>query len=565
MEAGTVPEKVTISHRGERYEIGMGKRYYAIWAVGAPRTDPLDRWPETPEGWSQAWARFTAIETPGTISAVPRTSALSALRGIVGRAAARGSAAGPDGDDAGRSRRASVTRLVAAAFLGIGVLLGIAGLFPAYFTGQSVASTSEQLVPHLLYLATWAAAAVLIVSGKARARIGALLGTGLSAVTFGLFVSDLATGMSEHAGVGPGMVISLIGWLASTAGAILALSPRSPAGAAGGPAMAVDASPPGTAAGYGTPTSVYGAPAPVYGTAGPAYGGGPYGGPAPAAARAGIFRFRKSDAGTVALLTLCAIGAAASFVPSWDSYTIVQSATGTSATQTAGNAFQNAGTVIFGDIACVVAVIGVAFLAGLWRPARHGAALLGGVIVAMAGQAISALIQVSQPASPALFGLSNAQAQANGLSVSSGVTSIFWVFCLFVIAMALACAWLVTTPSVAPSPGPASNPAQPNPGPGYPAPGYQAEAQSPASSESDDEESSPAEDGALTDTGVTEEGPVLTEDRAHTEDAVLTKDPAVTGDPALMEGAGPSTEGSVPSETGHTDDPNSTSSEVSTL
>jgi hypothetical protein len=542
MEAGTVPEKVTISHRGERYEIGMGKRYYAIWAVGAPRTEPLDRWPETPEGWSQAWARFTAIETPGNIAAVPRTSALSALRGVVGRAAAaRGGAAGPDGGDASRPRRDAVIRLVAAAFLGIGVVLGVAGLFPGYFTGQSLASTSDQLVPHLLYLATWAVAGALVAGGKARTRIGALLGTGLSAVTFGLFVSDLATGMSEHAGVGAGMVISLIGWIACTVGSVAALRLRPSTGATAGPAISgpavgAEADPTASAvgygtsaSGYGTSASGYGTPAPAYGVPVPPYGGGAYGSLTPTAARAGIFRRRKSDAGTIALLTLCAIGAAASFVPSWDSYTIVQSSTGSSATQTAGNAFQNPGTVMFGDIACVIAIIGVAFLAGLWRPARQGAALLAGVIVAMAGQAISALIQVSQPASPELFGISPAQAQASGLSVSSGVTSIFWVFCLFVVAMALACAWLITTPSVASSPGTASNPVQPNPDADYPAPGYQAEAQSPAAGEESDED-----------------------EESLTEDTVLTEDTALPGD-------------TVSSETGHTDGPSSTSSEVSSL
>ena len=525
-----MPEKVTISHRGTRYEIGMGKRYYAIWAVGAPRTEPLDRWPETPEGWSQAWARFTAIEEPGTISAVPRAGALSALRGLAARAAAgRTSPAGTDVDDAGRSQRESVIRLIAATFLGIGVVVGIAGLFPAYFTGQSLASTSDQLVPHLLYLATWAAATVLVLSGKARTRIGALLGTGLSAVTFGLLVSDLATGTSEHAGVGAGMVISLIGWLACTVGSVLALRLRARAGTAGSPAAAGvaspvagqdtslvtagDASPADSPAGYGSAASVYGTPVPPL----PPYGNGAYGTPVPAAARAGMIRPRRSDAGPIALLALCAIGAAASFVPSWDSYTIVQSSTGSSATQTAGNAFQNAGTVIFGDIACVVAIIAVAVLAGLWRPARHGAALLGGVIVAMAGQAISALIQVSQPASPEVFGISAAQAQANGLSVSSGVTSIFWVFCLFVVAMGLACAWLVTTPSAAAaSPGMAANPLQPNPDQGYPAPGNQAMAQSPDAEESDDDEPL-AEEPVRSDAG------------------------------------------------GHTDDPDSTSSEVSTL
>src|SRR5215471_15591389 len=125
MEAGTVPEKVTISHRGARYEIGMGKRYYAIWVAGAPRTDPIDRWPETPEGWSQAWARFTAIETPGTIAAVPRKRAFAALR----RVRAAGSADGPAQVN---PRREAAKGLVAVVFLGLGVVLGIAGLFPDY-------------------------------------------------------------------------------------------------------------------------------------------------------------------------------------------------------------------------------------------------------------------------------------------------------------------------------------------------------------------------------------------------------------------------------------------------
>src|SRR5579863_6742885 len=82
MEAGTVPEKATISHRGEKYEIGRGRRFYGIWAIGAPYEAPIDRWPEHHDGWRQAWARFTMIEVPGTITAVgrERKSPLAALR-----------------------------------------------------------------------------------------------------------------------------------------------------------------------------------------------------------------------------------------------------------------------------------------------------------------------------------------------------------------------------------------------------------------------------------------------------------------------------------------------------
>ena len=52
-------DNVTITHRGARYEIGRGRDFYGIWAAGATRSHPMERWPETPEGWSAAWSRFT--------------------------------------------------------------------------------------------------------------------------------------------------------------------------------------------------------------------------------------------------------------------------------------------------------------------------------------------------------------------------------------------------------------------------------------------------------------------------------------------------------------------------
>jgi hypothetical protein len=419
-----VPEKVTISHRGARFEIGMGKRYYAIWAIGAPPTAPVDRWPETTDGWSQAWARFTAIETPGTIAPVPRKRPFS-LSGLAGgQRGGSGSAGGHRG--ATKVFSGAIGTWIAAAVLAFGVLLGIAGLFPSYFTGQSLASTSDQLVPHIMYLVVWAAAAALALLGGSRARIGGLLGSGLSGVTFGLLASDLATATAGHAGAGAGMVITLGGWLACAVGSALALVATRDGQAADGT-------------------------------------------PGAGSARGVLRRPRRSDIGAVTLLVLCAVGAAASFVPSWDSYRLAESSTGSAQTLTVGNAFDNPGWVIFGDMATVVVLIAVAVGAALWRPARHGSALLAGAIIAMAGQAVSALLQVSQPASPAQFGLSAAQAQADGLKISSGVTSIFWVYVVFVIAMAISCAWLATAPN-----GAASNPLPAYPGPNYPAGGYQA-------------------------------------------------------------------------------------------
>jgi hypothetical protein len=429
-----VPDKVSISHRGAKYEIGRGKRYYGIWVAGAPESDPIDRWPETREGWEQAWGRFVTIENPETIEPVqkaPRTRLK--LPRMTAPAALRPRGSGPAWTAAG------------AGLLGLGVLLGLIGLFPSYIGTHSLAAQTEQLVPHLLYLLTWAVSAVLVAGGlRARsggARIGALLGAGLSAVTFGLFFADLGQ-VIAYGGLGAGLVLSLLGWLACAAGSVVALI---------APSRAVAPVPGSAVPGSAVPGSAE--PGNLPGTG----GRGGWGGPS---------RPRATDAGPIALLLLAAVGTVAAFVPSWDTYTLTQTSTGASQTVTAGNAFASPAPVIAGNVAVIVAVVGVAVLAALWRPARQGAALLAGAIVPLAAQAISALIQASEPATPAMFGIS--QSQAAGLTISSGLTPIFWVYCVFVISLLISCAWMLTAPQYQATPA----------APLHPAPGHVPPAQS---------------------------------------------------------------------------------------
>jgi len=483
MEAGAVQEKAMISHRGEKYEIGRGKRFYGIWVIGAPYEAPIDRWPESRDGWEQAWARFAAIETPGTIGAVshgrtrprfgigrggPTPGGSPAPGGgpMPGNAAAFGGAAGGDtavisdyattentaiirdgaaaaddviGDapsyDAPPSGRAfaagallagrrGTALLVGEGLLVLGVVLGLAGLFPDYEGSQSLLAQGDQVVPHLCYVVAWAVSAGVIALGVAKpgmARLGALFALGLSAVTFGLFVADLGEVISGGVGLGTGLVVSLLGWLACTVGAALAMR------AASHDDGAYDDTAAAAAAG------------PLAGLAGPR--AQPHLRP-----RFGLVRPGRGHAGPLALLLLAGIGTAAAFAPSWDSYTLATASTGTTQTITAGNAFDNPGLVIAGNVAVMVAVIAVAALAVLWRPARQGALLLAGAIVPLAAQAVSALIQVSGPTAPATFGISSAEASAAGLTISSGVTAIFWVYCVFVIALLISCAWLFTAP-----------------------------------------------------------------------------------------------------------------------
>ena len=107
---------------------------------------------------------------------------------------------------------------------------------------------------------------------------------------------------------------------------------------------------------------------------------------------------------------------------------------------TAGNAFANPGPVIAGDVMVMIALVAVVVAAALWRPVRYGAALLAGAIIAMAAQAISAVIGVAEGTSPAQFGITPGQASQAGLTISSGLTPAFWIYCAFVAALAVLCA-----------------------------------------------------------------------------------------------------------------------------
>ena len=424
-----MPEKATISHRGEKYEIGRGRRFYGIWAIGAPYEAPIDRWPEHHDGWRQAWARFTVIEAPGTITAVgrERKSPLAALRRrrslaggpVVGDSVVDGTAAGEDaGPGAARRPGHGGALLAGEGLLVLGVVLGLAGLFPGYLGGQSLLSQWDQVIPHLCYVIGWMVTAALVALTVARpgsaARLGALFGLGLSAVTFGLFLADLGEVVSGQATLGSGLVVSLLGWAACTVGSALVLGSTRAAARAGQP------------------------------------GEQPQG---RQAERSGPARPGRGHAGPLALLVLAAIGTAAAFAPSWDRYTLVVATTGTSQTITAGNAFDNPGMVIAGNVLVMLAIVAVAALAALWRPSRQGALLLAGAIVPLAAEVPSALIQAGQQATPAMFGISSSQAAAAGLTISSGLTGIFWVFFVFVISLIVSCAWLFTEPAHPVMPG----------------------------------------------------------------------------------------------------------------
>jgi hypothetical protein len=398
-----VPEHVSIAYRGANYAIGQGPQFYGIWHASAVHSPPIEWWPLTPEGWTGAWARFASIEAPGTIGPAPQDQLLT--HGVTpgsgsGTAAAASSSAAASPELASNSPSATRTSRIGAAVLGLGVLLGIASLFPAYVAGSSLASQPPNLVTHISYLVAWCLSAVLIASGGGRQRAGALLGLGTSAGTLGLFVADLGTPLASGVHLADsGLVLGLLGWLACTVGVLVALR-SSP---------------------------------PIHGRNGVV---------APLGLARDLGRAASQEIVPLVALVLAAIGTAIAFAPSWDSFKLTTT-TGVSEVVTAGNAFANPGPVILGNVLVMVAIVAVAVVAVLWRPTRLGGALAAGAIVPMVAQVISAFVLLREPTSPLQFGISQSQAGQLGLTISNGLTPMFWVFCAFVATMILLSAWML--------------------------------------------------------------------------------------------------------------------------
>lgn len=401
-------DNVTISHRGSRYEIGRGPGYYGIWRVesveGSGESSPLastaeershaiEWWTENPQGWRDAWDRFTAIEKPSDIVEVSLPSVEPVLAGQpVGAAGAV--VAGSTGD----RMPSPLARLVPPVVLTFGVLLGLIGLFPGYVGGQALTAQAAQWVPHLAYLAGWMAGAVLLFRGGHRggvlARGGALLALGTSAVTFGLLLSDFGQVVAGgYHLTGAGLVLTLLSWLLCALASVVAVL----VWRAGAPGR-----PPG---------------------------------------REAIL--------AAALTGAAGLGAIIAFAPSWDSYTLT-TPSGFYRYLTAGNAFHNPWPLILGNVIVMIMFVAVVVLAALWQPVKLGAALLAGAAIPMVAQAFSAIAQLAGGTSPQDLGIADGVAARIGLTITSGVTPAFWIFCAFVLALVLTCFRMLTAPEPAP-------------------------------------------------------------------------------------------------------------------
>jgi hypothetical protein len=393
-------------------------------------------------------------------------------------------------------RRPTVLELSAAGLLAMSVILHLVALIPHYYGGPgqgSLWSEPDQAAQYVLLAAGWALALGVALTGPARVRLGAAIAVGVAATEFGFRLSDLGEVFRYgSAAAATGLWLMTAAWAVGAGGAVLAVlavlaqrrqsSPgairaeslaasavpgedawRTPDGEASGaellsrpPAGTLDAGPAavGPPSGSGQtdvtrplrdgapdPTAPLGPVPPDAAVTSAWMVGDQSDGAAPAGSTGAPIG--SAGAGLTVLIALLALATAGAFLPAWDHYTGVATATGREISFNLGNAFSGPWQVVIGTVLTAVALVVIPVVAIRMRSRVTGAALVAGSLIVLASQFTSAVVQVDKPVPPSVAGLSGAQASQLGLQLHMSLTGWFTfdllaAFALFVAAMVVA-------------------------------------------------------------------------------------------------------------------------------
>jgi hypothetical protein len=270
-----------------------------------------------------------------------------------------------------------VSLVVGMLLLGSGAL-HIVGLLPAQGTHYPAADTQgTAVVQQAILAAGWLVAALGVMSRRPFSVAACLGAVGIGLAELGLAVANFAQ-VAAATTAGVGAWLALLAWIPGLAGAVIGLG-----------------------AAWRT-TSLAERP------------GGPH-------------RTLGVRGLTLALATLIvAIPLGVALLPGWDHYVLTSSTLGrTVGTKTLGSAFAPGapGGVRAGDLLSAVAFALLPLVAVIWRPARAGLLLSGGVLVVVASQVVAAIVGFREPAS--FFGLSGAVVSQYGLVLHSSLTGWF--------------------------------------------------------------------------------------------------------------------------------------------
>ncbi len=266
-------------------------------------------------------------------------------------------------------------QIVGASLLLVGLIVGVIGLFSTYLGQETLISSGSNLATHIFYLAAWAIGAILILTSDSLSSYGAMFALGASLISFGLFVTDIASGVNASY-IGPGLALSAASWLLCTGGAAISYF---------------------------------------------------------FARKTRETKFHTATPFMV-ISAILVLAIAILYIPSWDSYTIMKLTTGVSSTYTAGDAFQAPAPLIAGSLATAIGFAIVGLYATVFSKTRKGYVFFAGAFAVMLSQVVSAYVQQDNPYSAT--GISKSAAQLSGVHVTAGFTPMFYGFvvCLIVLA-----------------------------------------------------------------------------------------------------------------------------------
>jgi hypothetical protein len=142
----------------------------------------------------------------------------------------------------------------------------------------------------------------------------------------------------------------------------------------------------------------------------------------------------------VLLMAVLAAATAGAFLPAWDHYTGVETATGRAVGFSAGNAFSAPWQVVVGTVLVAVAILVLPILGSRLRARPVAAAVVAGSLIVLASQFVDAIVQLDQPIPSSI--ISPGEANQLGLQLHMRLTGWFTLdllvaFALFAVAMVL--------------------------------------------------------------------------------------------------------------------------------
>jgi hypothetical protein len=399
-------------------------------------------------------------------------------------------------------RRPTQLEVVAGLLVVTTVVLHVIAMVPTYLNDptshQSILAQPDQAALYSILAAGWALVLVIGLTGPDRIPVSAGLAVGMAATEFGFRVSDLGQlfryGYSE---AGAGLWLMTAAWAVGAAAAVVlviaarrhrhpsaAIDPAdmqneadNPVFGAGAAVPAVPSSSLAPASGppadsfpstWGSPTTslptAAGPPTTSLPVPSPTTSLEPIGGwparPAPVPAGPPTISLAAVGAATepapitdangdpaigtryswTIVALLLGLVVAGAFLPAWDHYRAASSVTGERITFNLGNAFSGPWQVVLGNVLVAVSLVAVPLIGIRLRNRNVGAAVVVGALIVLTSQFVSAIVQVDQPVSPSLAGVTASQASRLGLTLSLRLTGWFVVdaiaaFALFAAVM----------------------------------------------------------------------------------------------------------------------------------